>query len=147
MFQLTEVWLKGPDNWSWTNYASYIWMSLPLRFKKVFKKKIRRPKIEVTKSIWNNLIESINYLFRSVKQGEPSFPKFKELTKNCWTKANVHWFSYFFKMTLKATPMLVMHSSSTRQLNLYDLQKDLMDCCLTPSRLIKRPQVAILDYV
>ena len=40
--------------------------------------------------------------------------------------------------------MLVMHFSSTRQLNLYDLQKELMDCCLTPSRLIKRPQMAIL---
>ena len=100
-----------------------------------FWRKIRRPKSEVTKSFWSNLIESINYFFRSVKQGKPSLAKFKEMIKNCWIKTSLHGLAYFLLVTLNATPML-MHSSSTQQLDLYDIQKDSMNCCLTKLKII-----------
>ena len=100
-----------------------------------FWRKIRRPKREVTKSFWSNLIESINYFFRWVKQGKLFSAKFKEITKNCWIKTSLHGLAYFLEVNLNATPML-MHSSSTQQLDLYDIQKDSINCCLIKLKII-----------
>ena len=100
-----------------------------------FWRKIRRPKSEVTKSFWSNLIESINYFFRWVKQGKLFLAKFKEITKNCWIKTSLHGLAYFLAVNLNATPML-MHSSSTQQLDLYDIQKDSINCCLIKLKII-----------
>ena len=100
-----------------------------------FWRKIRRPKREVTKSFWSNLIESINYFFRWVKQGKLFLAKFKEITKNCWIKTSLHGLAYFLAVNLNATPML-MHSSSTQQLDLYDIQKDSINCCLIKLKII-----------
>ena len=100
-----------------------------------FWRKIKRPKSEVTKSFWSNLIESINYFFRWVKQGKLFLAKFKEITKNCWIKTSLHGLAYFLAVNLNATPML-MHSSSTQQLDLYDIQKDSINCCLIKLKII-----------
>ena len=100
-----------------------------------FWRKIRRSKSEVTKSFWSNLIESINYFFRWVKQGKLFLGKFKEITKNCWIKTSLHGLAYFLAVNLNATPML-MHSSSTQQLDLYDIQKDSINCCLIKLKII-----------
>ena len=100
-----------------------------------FWRKIRRSKSEVTKSFWSNLIESINYFFRWVKQGKLFLAKFKEITKNCWIKTSLHGLAYFLAVNLNATPML-MHSSSTQQLDLYDIQKDSINCCLIKLKII-----------
>ena len=100
-----------------------------------FWRKIRRPKREVTKSFWSNLIESINYFFRWVKQGKLFLAKFKEITKNCWIKTSLHGLAYFLAVNLNATPML-MHSSSTQQLDLYDIQKDSINRCLIKLKII-----------
>ena len=57
------------------------------------------------------------------------------MTKNCWIKTSLHGLAYFLAVNLNATPML-MHSSSTQQLDLYDIQKDSINCCLIKLKII-----------
>ena len=66
----------------------------------------------------------------SVKQGKVSLVIFKALIKYCRAKTNLHWLAYFFKPTLHAA-LIIMHSYSTRQSNLFHLQEDSMGRSLT----------------
>ena len=69
-------------------------------------------------------IKSINHFFLHC----PEYCKarqtlFQSIDKMLLSQKNLNWLSYFFTVTLNATPTL-MHSFSTQQLNSYYLQED-----------------------